>query len=338
MSARGLTIDAGADAEEFPFFREFWVETPDAGADHITIFALLDGQSTTGAYRFDLYPGPETFIEVGATLFPRRPIGRLGLAPLTSMFFTGESTHRAANDFRPELHDSDGLLIRSSTDEQIWRPLRNPPKPETSAFLDKDLRGFGLMQRDRVFEHYQDLDLAYELRPSYWVEPHGSWGEGRIELIEMPTADEANDNIVASWVPKNPAEAGKPLTFGYRLSAVMDAERLSPGGWAINTFRTEARALGSLEAPPPGAQRFVIDFTGGDLAYYVDSPEEVQLVPTTTNGRILRSFIAANIHIRGFRAGIDLQLDGGQSTDLRAFLKAGSRTLTETWTFPWKNE
>ena len=339
LSARGLAIGAGTNgSEEFPFFREFWVETPEAGAERVTIHALLDGESVTGAYRFDVYPGTETVVDVGVTLFPRRAITALGIAPLTSMFFSGENDRRLPEDFRPELHDSDGLLIHSGTGEWIWRPLRNPAQAVTSAFLDKDIRGFGLLQRDRVFEHYQDLDLAYELRPSYWIEPRDSWGEGRIELVELPTSDETNDNIVASFVPKDAPEPGKPLTLGYRITAMMDGARLSPGGRAVNTYKTQARALGSAETAGPGTRRFIVDFAGGELAYFIGDPSQVEVVPTTTNGRITRSFLVPNTHTNGFRAGIDVQLEPGQSTDLRAFLKAGNRALTETWTFPWKAE
>ena len=184
ISARGLTINAGTDQEEFPIFREFWIETPAHHSEHVTIYALLDGAAATGAYRFDLYPGLDSVIEVTATLFPRKQAVKFGLAPLTSMFFVGENDHRFNEDFRGELHDSDGLLLHSGTGEWIWRPLHNPPQPEVSSFLDQNLRGFGLLQRDRRFDHYQDLDLAYELRPNYFVEPHGNWGAGQVELVE----------------------------------------------------------------------------------------------------------------------------------------------------------
>ena len=337
LSARGLAIGAGGQ-EEFPFFREFWVETPEPGAERVTIYALLDSESLTGAYRFDLFPATESFVDVSVTLFARRPVANLGLAPLTSMFFSGENDRRLPEDFRPELHDSDGLLIHSGTGEWIWRPLRNPAQALTSAFLDKDVRGFGLMQRDRVFEHYQDLDLGYELRPSYWIAPREGWGEGRVELVELPTTDETNDNIVASWAPKDPIEPGKPLSIGYRITAIMDGARLSPGGRAINTYRTVARALGSAEAAVAGSRRFIIDFAGGELPYYLGDPSQVEVVPSTANGRIMRAFLVPNHHTNGFRAGLDVLLEPGQSTDLRAFLKAGSRTLTETWTYPWKAE
>ena len=226
--------------------------------------------------------------------------------------------------------------MHTGSGEWIWRPLRNPIASEISAFLDKDIQGFGLLQRDRVFEDYQDLDLAYELRPSYWIEPKGNWGEGRVELFELPTQDETNDNVVATWVSNEPVEAGKPMTFAYSITASLTLARLSPGGRVQKTYQTQARALGSTEVASPGSRRFIIDFSGGDLAYFTADPTLVSVVPTTTNGKILRSFLVPNPHINGFRAGIDVELPSGQATDLRAFLKAGNRALTETWTFPWK--
>jgi glucans biosynthesis protein len=338
MSARALAVEAGTGSEEFPFFREFWIETPGSGVDQATVYALLDSPSVTGAYRFDLYPGIETAIEISVELFPRKANVKFGLAPLTTMFFIGENDHRFSDDYRFELHDSGGLLIHSGTGEWIWRPLRNPVKPEVSAFLDTDLRGFGLLQRDRDFSHYQDLDLAYEMRPSYFVEPRGSWGEGQVELVELPTENEANDNIVAAFVPKVAPEPRKPFTYAYRLSASLDSAGLSPNGRALSTYHTKARALGSAEPTLPHSRRFIIDFAGGDLAYYLASPDLVEVVPSASQGTIVRSFIVPNPHTKGFRAVIDVQLDPGQSADLRAFLRTGARALTETWTFPWRAE
>ena len=338
LSCRALAVNAGTGAEEFPFFREFWVETPEAGAERATVYALLDGESATGAVRMDIYPGANTVVDITFNLFARKPGVKFGLAPLTSMFFTGENDRRFNNDFRPELHDSDGLLVHTGAGEWIWRPLRNPARLELATFIDKDVRGFGLIQRDRTFEHYQDLDLAYEARPSYWVEPREGWGEGRVELVELPTSDETNDNIVASWTPKEGPEPGRPLVFGYRVTASLDARRLSPGGRALNTYQTQPRALGSGEPVAPGTHRFIVDFAGGDLDYYATDPAMVEVVPTATIGRILRSSLVVNTHTQGFRAAIDVQVEPGQATDLRAFLRAGGRALTETWTFPWRAE
>jgi periplasmic glucans biosynthesis protein len=339
LSARGLSIGVGAkETEEFPVFREFWLEQPEAGSDRAVIYALLDSESVTGAYRFDIYAAKETVVEVTAMLFARKRIDKLGIAPLTSMFFTGENDRRYADDFRPELHDSDGLLIHTGAGEWIWRPLRNPTRIEAAAFMDSNVRGFGLMQRDRAFEHYQDLDLNYELRPSYWVEPLEGWGEGKIELFEIPTSDETNDNIVAQWAPLQPMEAGHSRTWRYKITATMDEGEITPGGVARNTYRTKPKALGSAEPVTPTMTRFIIDFTDGQLPFFAKAADQVQVVPSISGGRIVRTFLIPNPQTGGFRAGIDVDVPAGQSADIRAFLRAGNKTLTETWTYPWRPE
>lgn len=338
LSARGLAIGSGTGNEEFPVFREFWVEAPAADAERVVIHALLDSPSVTGAYRFTLYPDQDTVIDIAATLYPRKPIEKLGLAPLTSMFFTGENDRRFFDDFRNELHDSDGLMIHSGSGEWIWRPLRNPRQQVVSSFAERNVRGFGLMQRDRTFEHYQDLDLAYERRPSYWIEPQGDWGEGVVELIEMPTTDETNDNIVALWAPKTPLEPGREFSFAYKLTAMLDSGDLHPGGRVINTYQAKPKALGSGEPVTEGARRFIVDFAGGDLDYHVKQPEKVEIMPSIANGRIDRAFIVPNPKTKGFRAFIDVVVDPGQLAEMRAFLKSGGKALTETWTYPWRSE
>lgn len=338
VSNRGLVVNGGAVAEETPFFREFWIETPEPGADRIAIYALLDGEAATGAYRFDLSPGAQTTLEVNLTLFQRKAGTKLGLAPLRSMFFTGENDRRGHGDYRPEVHDSDGLLIHTGAGEWLWRPLRNPGAPEISAFMDKDVRGFGLLQRDRTFEHYQDLDLAYELRPSCWIEPLGAWGEGHVELLESPATDETTKNIAAFWVPREAPEPGKPFTLGYRIRSGLDMARLSPAGRAISAYQTEVKASSPKEQAPPNARRFLIDFAGGDLPFYLSEPSSVAATVTSTHGRILRSSLTPNPHTKGFRASFDLQLEPGETTDLRVFLRNGSRPITETWTTQSKAE
>lgn len=339
LSARGLAINAASDQpEEFPRFREFWIEGNNGGNDSSTIYALLDSPSLTGAYRFSIYPGPETAIEVTATLFPRQTINSVGIAPLTSMFFRGENDRHIADDFRPEAHDSDGLLMHSGAGEWIWRPLRNPKRKRVSSFTDNNPRGFGLMQRDLVFENYQDLEAYYHQRPGYWVEPIGQWGEGHIELLELPTENETHDNVVAYWAPKDPLQAGQEVTISYRMTAVTSNDRLHPGAKVVNTFQTPARASGSNEPSDQTTRRFLIDFAGDVLAYYLADPQQVEIVPSTSVGKILNTFITPNDHIGGFRAAIDVKLDLGQSTDLRVYLRAGNKALTETWTFPWEAE
>ena len=339
LSARGLAVNVGAkEGEEFPVFTQFWVETPENDADKATIYALMESDSLTGAFQFILFPGVQTSIEVIANIFVRKPVARIGIAPLTSMYFVGENDRRQRDDYRPELHDSDGLLIHSGAGEWLWRPLRNPREPENSVFLDNGVRGFGLMQRDRIFEHYQDLDLSYERRPSYWIEPHEGFGEGQVELVELPTGDETNDNIVAFWRPKAPVEAGQTLTFRYRMRSITGTEGLNPGGRTVNTFRTRAAALGSNEPNTPGTTRFILDFAGGDLDYHLAAPQNVQVVASASVGKVLRTALMPNPAVQGFRAMIDIEAPVGQVTDVRAFLRAGSRALTETWTTPWRAE
>ncbi len=187
--------------EEFPFFRTFWLEKPKPGATQITIHALLDSQSTTGAYRFTIEPGETTEMDVVATLYPRTPLTHVGIAPLTSMFLHGDASQRPSNDFRPEVHDSEGLAIVNGGDERLWRPLNNPKTLQVSAFMDKNPKGFGLWQRDRSFHNYEDLEAHYERRPSVWVQPKGQWGDGFIELVEIPVENEIHDNVVAYWNP-----------------------------------------------------------------------------------------------------------------------------------------
>jgi glucans biosynthesis protein len=217
----------------------------------------------------------------------------------------------------------------------LTRPLRTPRAKTISSFSDNNPRGFGLMQRDRVFENYQDLEAFYHQRPGYWVEPIGQWGEGWVELVELPTPDETHDNIVAYWTPARPYEPGQEVTISYRLRAATAIGQMHPGGKVVNTFQAPARSSGSNGPSDPTHRRFLIDFAGGNLPYYFGAPEQVQLVPSTSTGQITHTFLMRNGHTNGFRAAIDVKLERGQSTDLRAFLRAGNRTLTETWTYPW---
>ncbi len=335
LSARGLAVDNGTDHEEFPFFREFWIEASRDQGDHATIYALLDSSAATGAFRFELRPGQNTEVAVSTTLFMRKTGVKLGLAPLTSMFLAGENEHRFKDDFRFELHDSDGLQIHTNNDEWLWRPLRNPPTAQVTSFPARDFRGFGLMQRDRTFDHYQDLELSYQSRPSYWVTPRENWGDGHIDLLELPTSDETNDNIVASFMPSDSLDPGKPFSYGYTITSYLDASRLSPNGRVVNTFQTIARALGSSEPVVANSRRFLVDFAGGDLAYYLDDPSQVEIVASTNNGQIMRTFLMPDPMIKGFRAALDVVLEPGQTADLRLFLRSGPRVLTETWVYSW---
>jgi glucans biosynthesis protein len=340
LSARGLAVNVEGQGgpEEFPVFREFWVTMPEANADALVVDALLDSPGLAGAFRFTVHPGDETTVAVQATLHPRMELATLGLAPLTSMFFIGENDRRHSDDYRPELHDSDGLQIAAGSGEWLWRPLDNPKGRRISHFADTDPKGFGLLQRDRSFESYQDLEASYQRRPGYFVEPDGAWGEGAVTLMELPTDTETNDNVVACWRPRQPYPAGEAVRLSYRVRSV-GGDALHPGARVVNTFGAAALASGTAkadEAKGALSRRFLVDFAGGDLAYYRADPARVEIVASASDARITATSLVANPHTGGLRAAIDVTVSApGQTTDLRAFLRAGGRTLSETWVYPW---
>ncbi len=329
LSARGLAVNTGEPGdEEFPRFEEFWVERPAADAKVITVFALLNSPSVTGAYRFVITPGIETVMDVKVVVYLRRSPAVVGLAPLTSMFQHGENTGWSRDDYRPEVHDSDGLLMQNGAGEWIWRDLTNPVRTRTSTFQDKAPRGFGLLQRDRDFIHYDDIVANYHLRPSAWVEPVGDWGAGTIRLLEIPTRDETNDNIVACWVPAKLPALGEPLAYEYRLHWFMDATARPPAGHVAST-----RQGAVLDHPE--RRRFVVDFAGENLDQYGANLEAVVTVGAGAkldNGVFVQKIAPLGV----WRTAFVLVPDGsGRPVELRCFLRKDNTVLTETWSHLW---
>lgn len=333
MSARGLAIDTGLPRpEEFPMFTSFWLERPAPGQVYLVVHALLDSESVAGAYSFRIYPGDTLVMEISATLYPRKPIERLGLAPLTSMFQHGENDHRVADDFRPEIHDSDGLALWTGTGEWIWRPLVNPTVVRVNSFLDDNPRGFGLLQRDRDFNNYQDDGVYYDRRPSVWVEPVGSWGRGAVTLVEIPTSEEIFDNIVAFWTPEKPVAPGEALDLSYRLHWCVQAPVQPPLAEVVAT----RIGIGGVVGRPRDhySRKFVIDFVGGDLEMLANNAP-VEPVITVSRGTIEIPSARPIHELGGWRAIFDLRPEGTEPIDLRCFLRLGGATLTETWLYQW---
>jgi periplasmic glucans biosynthesis protein len=329
VSARAVAIDtAEPTGEEFPRFTQFWIQKPGSLESAVRFYALLDGPSVAGAYQFDLRPGDITQVEVQETLFFRKPVKKLGLAPATSMFLVGENRTRFVPDFRPEIHDSDGLLIEPDGADSLFRPLVNPEKEHVvSRFPVRKLKGFGLLQRDRQFDHYQDLVGRYELRPGLWVEPKQSWGTGAVELVEIPTPGEWNDNIVAYWVGSQPAARGQELHFSYRLSACVDAPE-KPG-----LLFVEATRLTPQHDKIP--TRFVIDFAARNgKAPAADAALETTV--ETTHGNIRNVVSEKNEVTGGWRTFFDLADPGSKPVELKAFLHRGVEVLSETWAYHYE--
>jgi glucans biosynthesis protein len=331
-SARGIAINTGTAApEEFPRFSQFWLES---SGPVIGIYALLDGPSITGAYRFDAMKNEAVVMNVHCVLFARANIPRLGIAPLTSMYWYGENERRKAADWRPEIHDSDGLAMWTGKGERIWRPLIDPPQVMTNSFLDENPKGFGLIQRDRDFENYQDDGAYYNKRPGIWVEPKGNWGAGAVQLVEIPTDDEIHDNIVACWRPEGDIKAGASLSFDYRLYW-----QNSEPDYPKTIAKVVATRLGVGGVPgqvpvPRDKRKFVVDFTGGPLMQMAQR-FDVKPVVTASRGKIDNSYVIKVVGTDRWRAFFDLQAEGGVPVDLRMYLKLGDKTLSETWIYQY---
>jgi glucans biosynthesis protein len=332
VSARGLAIDTGLEKpEEFPVFREFWIRKPGPDDTEITVFALLDSQRVAGAYRFVVRPGLQTVVDVTGKILMRERVDKLGIAPLTSMFYHGEVTDRFMDDFRPEVHDSDGLLIESGRGERIWRPTVNPVRLQITPFEVTNPRGFGLMQRDREYGHYQDTEAVYHTRPSVWVEAKGMWGQGHVELVEIPSQSERNDNLVAFWTPAEPLDAGDTLDFEYRLHFALDPEARLQGGRAIAT----RIGAGGTDVPDHSRRKFVIDFVGQSLKRLDPDASNIEPVCNASSGEITHSVAHHNPFTDGWRVFFELIPEADQSADLRCFLRRDQDVLTETWVFKW---
>jgi glucans biosynthesis protein len=335
LSARGVAIDTAlSSGEEFPWFREFWLVQPAPEARSLTLYALLDSPSASGAYRFVISPGTQTRVDVEMRLFPRRTLGKLGIAPLTSMFLRGERDAGDLVDYRPEVHDSDGLLVSARDGEWLWRPLQNPDALVVTSFELTSPRGFGFLQRDRSFDHYQDIEARPDLRPSAWIQPKGEWGAGRVELVEIPTRNDTNNNVVAYWVPRAPALANTPVAFAYSVFWYGDDRERPPGGRSVAT-----RLDGGTH---PDARRLVVDFEGEALRRLPpDAVVEGRVTMLLGDGaggatpqpaEILEQQVIRHPVTGGSRLVFQVRAPD-DPVELRAFLRHGANTITETWSY-----
>jgi glucans biosynthesis protein len=335
LSSRGLAIDtASPSGEEFPWFREFWLVRPTANAQELTIYALLDSPSAAGAFKFVIAPGPETRVDVEMQIFPRVEIKKLGVGAMTSMFLRGENGDGPIDDYRPEVHDSDGLLIAARNGEWLWRPLENPHGLNVSTFSTTGPRGFGLLQRDRNLDHYQDFEARQDLRPSVWIEPKGDWGAGRVELVEIPTVKDINDNIVAYWVPDAVVGPKAPAILSYSMYWYGEDHTRPPGGWTSSTRRDK----GTLER----ARRLVVDFEGKQLSKIPPESVVEGVVTAAAHGQsgavrgpaeLMEQQVIHNPINGGWRLVFQVKPPDDDPIELRAFLRHGGDVITETWSY-----
>ncbi|WP_291367011.1 glucan biosynthesis protein [Acetobacter sp. UBA5411] len=328
LSARGFADGTGdPKGEEFALFRAFWLEKPQAGVDSVVIHALLDSPSVTGAFRFTIRPGETTIFDVQSTFFPRVKIEQSGIAAFTGMFYfdTNDRTH--VDDWRPAAHDSEALQIWTGSDQQLYRPLRNPLDLQFSAFSDISPRGFGLMQRRRSFHDFEDLALNYEKRPSLWIEPIGDWGAGFIDLVEIPTPNEVNDNIVSFWRPKEPMQAGHEYAYTYRMY----------WGWD-EPFPTELARIGATRVGAvtdhKEARFFAIDFTGGPVANTAPDAK-FHLIPQTSAGTIKNVVVEPNPNTNGWRTTFEFYPGDAKLAEMNVVLANDQGPVSEQWVYRW---
>ncbi|MGB8712684.1 MAG: glucan biosynthesis protein [Onishia taeanensis] len=336
LSARGLAIDtASPQGEEFPAFTDFWLVKPAPDATHIQVLALLDSPSVSGAYRFDITPGESSTVDVQARLFAREDVKKLGIAPLTSMFWHGSLERVHDDDYRPRVHDSNGLSMHTAKGEWIWRPLSNPSQLHISSLRDDTPQGFGLVQRLRAFDDYLDMEARYDLRPSQWVTPQGGdWGSGGVELVEIPTENETNDNIIAYWVPDAPFKAGESRTYRYRTSTFGAYPPTLERAGVVHTRQGWGGVPGQDDPPPKSRRHFIVDFRGGELSS-LDASQPVEMTLTTSSGETLTPQVQPLPDGKTWRASFRLQPDGDQPADMRLSLTLRGQPLTETWNYVW---
>ncbi len=339
LSARGVAINTWTGSpEEFPRFTAFYLEQPRPG-EPLVFYAALDGESLTGAFRFTLLPADEnrqeTAIEVNARFYARKDIAEIGIAPLTSMFLFSEINRADFDDYRPQVHDSNALIIERNNGEVLFRPLANGGVLGNSYLTETDPVAFGLYQRDRAFSDYEDAGAAYHKRPSARIEPIGEWGEGLVRLVEIPAQLEADDNIVAFWIPAAPVKAGQALSFDYRIIwGDLDPDLSAP---LANVVGTRAGAGGVAGvAPKADTRKFVIDFAGDALE--LPSGTSIDLFASAANGRIVHSTVSRLPDQGIWRAVLDVEASGGAPVELKAYLIGTGRVLTETWLFQWRPE
>ncbi|MEX0338766.1 MAG: glucan biosynthesis protein [Arenibacterium sp.] len=339
LSARGLAVNTWqAGPEEFPRFSAFWIERPSAQDRQITVYAAMDSASLTGAYRFVITPGADTTIDVEMALFFRDTVAHLGLAPLTSMFYFAEHSERRFDDFRPQVHDSDLLRMVDATGDILVRPLNNPPRVSNSFFSGDKIVEFGLVQRDRSYEAYQDAGAQYHNRPSVMIDRLGEWGAGKIRLIEIPADLEIDDNIVLLWVPDETPKAGESRQYRYRMHwGALPADGRGELAYVYST-RTGVGGPSGVPVKNPNLRKFVVDFEGGTLGG-LDPGAEVFPVVSASTGEVA-NVVLHKIDDADNRWRLFFDVDGQEAEliELMAHVADAERKLSEVWLFQWVRE
>lgn len=331
-SARALAINTATPvAEDFPVFTDFWLVRPSRSSRELTVFGLFDGTNAAGALRWVIQPGPSTVAKIDAVIFLRGPVERVGLAPLTSMFLHDQNNHIPFRDFRPEVHDCDALLVHTAANEWWCRHLAGAKAVRVDSYHLNQPRGFGLLQRDRNFEHYQDFDAKFQLRPSVWIAPVGKWPEGALELIQFPSDIEFSDNVVALWHPTKLPPPGQPLALSYTMEWTRREMAPKDLGRAIAT------RLGKVpkENGQPWNVRIVIDFGGEALGHLSAANALAAEIHGSEGSKLVADTVVKNENNQTWRLVIEMT-EPQKPVQLQARLLRRGAPITETWLFTYE--
>ena len=331
VMARGLAVrTADTRGEEFPMFREMWIERPTLAANALVIHGLLDSESLTGAYRLTLRPGDATIIDTECTLFPRVAVDHIGLGAMQGTFLLGPVDRRRTDDIRPMVSEFQGLRMLTGRGEWLWRPVSNRETLQVSSFMDDNPAGFGFLQKDRDFDHFQDDDQHWEMRPSLWIEPIGEWGQGSVNLVEIPSESEVNQNVVAYWRPKTALAANSETSLAYRQFWCWSPPNRPPLA-SVSTTRTGK--IGGTSSAQLRRRRFLVEFTSD--AFGEAKPPELAPNLTVTPGSIIsvRTFISRAR--KTCRVLFDFDPGSEVLSEMRLVLEADGKPISETWLYRW---
>jgi periplasmic glucans biosynthesis protein len=325
VTARGLAVRTGDDpGEEFPMFREFWIEKPAAASNTLTMHALLDSASVTGAFHFTIRPLEMTIIDTEMTLVARSTTDRIGIGAMAAGYLFSPLDHRMAEDWRAAVYEATGLQILSGKDEWLWRPVANRDTLQISAFADQNPHGFGLLQRSRTFDAFYDDEGRWELRPTLWIEPIGDWGEGDVRLLEIPSPSENNANVIVQWRPKAVIAAGTTLSLAYRQFWC----------WTPPTRPSLATCTSSRTGKVGSYRRFTVEMTGDIFA----DPQKAAAVVAevaANPGKIVSTKLFAYKDRHSVRVMFDLDPGSETYSELRLVLTIDKQAVSETWLFRW---
>ena len=336
ISARGLAIDTAlSKGEEFPHFTQFWLIEPKEGQP-ITVYARLESPSVAGAYKFVIQPGVDTEVKVQSWLFAREDVDKLGIAPFTSMFLYGENTQKRHDDYRPEVHDSDGVLMVTHAGEEIWRPLTNPSRLQVTSLSDSHPKGFGMLQRDGEWDNYLDAEANYHLRPGLWVTPEAGFEKGRLEVVEIPTNSEIHDNIVAFWTPEKPFVSGESLYFSCNLSTVEQNPFVSELASVVRTRQGAAVLPGDEfeDASLNTTRQFSIDFSAPSGFSF--NSDTTKLIVQASNGQVSKQRMHPVADGAEVRATFFLKPKEKQTVDMRAYIEQDGKRISEVWNYVYQ--